>query len=153
MFFLIPQRTVARGIGGSCFPGCVAGDAAYGLPLSKYPVQWVAPEKEAAMFYRECLYPKIGYKTMNMMLPRQYMKHATNDGTFFASWRYVETRQMQASVAIFMFILWVYLALGMSGGSTNKSWRGHHDSFWFGEKHQVLLNIEELQHNLGRMNT
>ena len=72
MWFL-PTRIAPRGIGGSMFPGCVAGEAAYGLPLSKYPVQWVAPKKEANMFYRETLYPKQGYKIMSMIHPRQYV--------------------------------------------------------------------------------
>ena len=72
MWFL-PTRIAPRGIGGSMFPGCVAGETAYGLPLAKYPVQWVAPKKEANMFYRETLYPKQGYKIMSMIHPRQYV--------------------------------------------------------------------------------
>lgn len=59
------------------------------------------------------------------------MKWATNDGTYFASWRYAEKRQEAAQMFFFLLGIWVYLALMMQGGSTNKSWRGHHDSFWF----------------------
>ena len=60
------------------------------------------------------------------------MKYPTNDGRFFAAWRYVESRQHGAQLVGFLFIVWVYLALSMSGGSTNKSWRGHAEkNFWY----------------------
>ena len=68
MWFL-PTRLATRGAGGTMFQG----GAAYGLPLSKYPVQYVAPTEEAPMFMRETLYPKPGYKFLSMCHPRQFV--------------------------------------------------------------------------------
>ena len=59
------------------------------------------------------------------------MKHPTNGGRYFGSWRYAEDRASQASLAAFLVGVWMFLALTMSGGTTNKSWRGHAESnFW-----------------------
>ena len=88
MGFFLPYLQVARSAGKSTFPAAVAGQSAYGLPLgntsdspiqlfnlflAKYPVQWVAPKEEPAMYLGDSLYPKPGYQTSKMLIPRQFV--------------------------------------------------------------------------------
>ena len=40
---------------------------------AKYPVQWVAPKEEPAMYLGDSLYPKPGYQTAKMLIPRQFV--------------------------------------------------------------------------------
>ncbi|CBY35883.1 unnamed protein product [Oikopleura dioica] len=151
MGFFLPYLQVARSAGKSTFPAAVAGQSAYGLPLAKYPVQWVAPKEEPAMYLGDSLYPKPGYQTSKMLIPRQFLSYPTNNGTFYGSWRYAELRKNQWLWWTTLTIIMITLIRAGEGGSLNKSWRGHNDSYWYGEKHELLHKIEELQHNLGRM--
>ena len=47
---------------------------------AKYPVQWVAPKEEPAMYLGDSLYPKPGYQTSKMLIPRQFVSTVTNPG-------------------------------------------------------------------------
>ena len=96
MGFFLPYLQVARSAGKSTFPAAVAGQSAYGLPLgklyhqisplyffsAKYPVQWVAPKEEPAMYLGDSLYPKPGYQTSKMLIPRQFVSSSVTKVPF-----------------------------------------------------------------------
>ena len=48
------------------------------ISSAKYPVQWVAPKEEPAMYLGDSLYPKPGYQTSKMLIPRQFVSTIVN---------------------------------------------------------------------------
>ena len=111
---------------------------------AKYPVQWVAPKEEPAMYLGDSLYPKPGYQTAKMLIPRQFVSlpAACRDLPILSAFVPNQQRNLLRQLAI----RWATkepVALvdyphhhhdhpypSWRGGSLNKSWRGHNDSYW-----------------------
>merc|ERR1739848_14562 len=138
------------GKGGTSFVGDVRGRAAYGLSLTKYPVQDVLPKTEPAMYYKNALYLKDGAEILPFFVPRAWKNHATNGGVYFGAWRYAETRRRQYKIFGAVAFVWFLMVQANKDSKLNISWRGG-DSIWYGKAAPSLHEDHVLAHSLGVM--